>query len=70
MKMGVLLSPFLDEFAFAIALACVVAFVIFLAWFIRVCVPVTFALAFLVLSAFVVLAVARIEEPLLGLMML
>ena len=64
------MSPFLGEFAFALALAFMVALVIFLAWFMRVCVPESFALAFLVFPALVVLAVARVEEPLWGLMML
>ena len=62
--MGILLSPFSVEFAFALALAFVVALVILVAWFVGACVPLTFTMAFLVLPAFVALAVARVEGPL------
>ena len=70
MKMGVRMSPSLGEFTFALALAFMVAFVVFLVWFMAVCIPMSFALAFLMFPALIVLAVARIEEPLFGLVML
>ena len=66
--MGILLSPFLGEFAFALALALAVAFVILVARFVGICVPLGFSLTFLVLPAFVALAVTRIEGPLLALL--
>ena len=69
MKMGVRMSQSLGEVTVALALAFMVAFVVFLAWFMAVCIPMSFALAFLIFPALIVLAVARIDEPLFGLMM-
>ena len=68
MQMGVRLSQFLIEFALALAFALVVARVVFVVGFLRL----SFALAFLVLPAFVVLSVPCVEESprLAGLLML
>ena len=65
--MNSLLSPFVGGFAFALALALVIAFVIRVARFIGIGVPLNFSLTFLILPAFVALAVTRIERPLLAL---
>ena len=62
--MGILLSTLSNEFAVALALAFVVALVVLMAWFMRACVPLAFAVPFLILPAFVALAVARIERSL------
>ena len=68
MEMGVRMSPFLDIFIVALAFALVVALVVFVARFLRL----SFALAFLIRPALVVLSVTCVEEsPLLvGLLML
>ena len=65
--MGSLLSPFVGGFAFALALALVIAFVIRVARFIGIGVPLNFSLTFLILPAFVALAVTRIVGLLLAL---
>ena len=65
--MGSLLSPFVGGFAFALALALAVAFVILVARFVGVCIPMNLSLTFMVLPAFVTFAATRIERPLLAL---
>ena len=68
MEMGVRMSQFLVVFALALAFALVVALVVFVAGFLRL----SFALAFVILPAFVVLSIACVEERqlLIGLLML
>ena len=65
--MGSLLSPFVGGFAFALALALVVTFVILVARFVGVCIPMSLSLTFMVPPAFVAFAATRIEGPLLAL---
>ena len=61
------MGSLLSGFAFALALALVVAFVILVARFVRVCIPMSLSLNVMVLPAFVAFAATRIEGPLLAL---